>query len=144
MNRKVLVIALSLSLVIIFASNTIVAAKNPPEEPSITLLAAGLEGASGSTVGPDGALYVTEGAAGRVSRVDPQTGDALFYRRAGSDETTSNFGEAERQAFVDRTALRRILEIRDTDGAFLFLASRDSDLVTGQVIVVDGGLVMLG
>ena len=34
---------------------------------------------SGSTVGPDGALYVTEGAAGRVSRVDPQTGDITTF-----------------------------------------------------------------
>ncbi len=30
-----------------------------------TRLVTGLEGASGSTVGPDGALYVTEGAVGR-------------------------------------------------------------------------------
>jgi hypothetical protein len=39
-----------------------------------TLLVSGLEGASGSAVGPDGALYVTEGAAGRLTRVDPETG----------------------------------------------------------------------
>jgi len=37
-------------------------------------LVSGLEGAQGSTIGPDGALYVTEGAAGRVTRVDPGTG----------------------------------------------------------------------
>jgi hypothetical protein len=35
----------------------------------------GLQGATGSTIGPGGALYVTEGAAGRISRVDPQTGE---------------------------------------------------------------------
>jgi hypothetical protein len=29
---------------------------------------------SGSTIGPDGALYVTDGPAGRVLRVDPKTG----------------------------------------------------------------------
>ena len=29
---------------------------------------------SGSTIGPDGALYVTDGPGGRVLRVDPQTG----------------------------------------------------------------------
>jgi hypothetical protein len=38
-----------------------------------------LEGAMGSTVGPDGALYVTEGAAGRLSRVDPQTGEITTF-----------------------------------------------------------------
>ena len=31
-------------------------------------LVSGLEGASGSTIGPGGALFVTEGAAGRISR----------------------------------------------------------------------------
>jgi sugar lactone lactonase YvrE len=44
-----------------------------------TRLVTGLEGGSGSTVGPDGALYVTEGSAGRVSRVDPRTGDVTTY-----------------------------------------------------------------
>lgn len=38
------------------------------------LVVSGLQGAGGSTVGPGGALYVTEGAVGRVSRVDPETG----------------------------------------------------------------------
>jgi hypothetical protein len=37
-------------------------------------LLSGLQGGSGSTVGPDGALYVTESLAGRISRVDPETG----------------------------------------------------------------------
>jgi hypothetical protein len=37
-------------------------------------LVTGLQGASGSAIGPDGALYVTEGAIGRLTRVDPVTG----------------------------------------------------------------------
>jgi hypothetical protein len=41
---------------------------NPP------LLVTGLAGASGSTIGLGGALYVTEPAAGRISRVNPKTG----------------------------------------------------------------------
>jgi hypothetical protein len=44
-----------------------------------TRLVTGLAGGSGSTVGPDGALYVTEGLAGRVSRVDPRTGAVTTY-----------------------------------------------------------------
>lgn len=37
-------------------------------------LVSGLAGSVGSTVGPDGALYVPEGAIGRISRIDPATG----------------------------------------------------------------------
>ena len=54
--------------------------RRPCERPTATRLVTGLvEGAKGSTIGPDGALYVTEGAAGRISRVDPQTGDITTF-----------------------------------------------------------------
>jgi hypothetical protein len=54
--------------------------RRPCEGPTATQLVSGLvEGAKGSTIGPDGALYVTEGAAGRISRVDPQTGDITTF-----------------------------------------------------------------
>ncbi|MGK5114494.1 MULTISPECIES: ScyD/ScyE family protein [unclassified Geodermatophilus] len=39
------------------------------------LLASGLGGGSGSTIGPDGDLYVTEPTAGEVSRIDRRTGE---------------------------------------------------------------------
>jgi hypothetical protein len=42
--------------------------------PTAELFADGLHGASGSTIGPDGALYVTEGAIGQITRIDPKTG----------------------------------------------------------------------
>jgi hypothetical protein len=54
--------------------------RTPCQGPTATRLVTGLvEGAKGSTIGPDGALYVTEGAAGRISRVDPQTGDITTF-----------------------------------------------------------------
>jgi len=57
--------------------------RRPCQGPTATLLVTGLdtgmESAKGSTVGPDGALYVTEGAAGRISRVDPQTGEVTTF-----------------------------------------------------------------
>ncbi len=43
------------------------------------LLASGLEGTSGSTIGPGGALYVTEAASGTISRVDPTTGEISTF-----------------------------------------------------------------
>ena len=70
------------------------------------------------------------------------TVNALAIGMILSEGTRRQLDEAQRQFFVERTALRRMLEIRDTEGAFLFLASADSDLVTGQVLLVDGGLVM--
>jgi 3-oxoacyl-[acyl-carrier protein] reductase len=72
------------------------------------------------------------------------TVNAIAPGMVRSEGTERQLSAAERQAFVDRTALRRMLEVEDTTGAFLFLASGDSDLVTGQLLVVDGGMVMLG
>ena len=42
------------------------------------------------------------------------------------------------------TALKRQLDPTDLTGTAVYLASDDSALMTGQVLVVDGGLVMLG
>ena len=46
----------------------------PPESGDPELLVTGLAGGSGSTVGPDGALYVPEPVSGEVTRIDPGTG----------------------------------------------------------------------
>jgi 3-oxoacyl-[acyl-carrier protein] reductase len=45
---------------------------------------------------------------------------------------------------VMATALRRPLQPEDLAGTAVFLASSDSDMMTGQVLVVDGGQIMLG
>jgi len=42
------------------------------------------------------------------------------------------------------TALKKPLQPEDLTGTAVFLASSDSDLMTGQVLVVDGGMFMLG
>jgi sugar lactone lactonase YvrE len=49
------------------------------EAPTATLLVSGLGGSQGSTVGPDGALYVTENLEGRIWRVDPETGQVTTF-----------------------------------------------------------------
>lgn len=43
---------------------------------------------------------------------------------------------------VSRTPMGRLQQPRDLIGALLFLSSDDSDFVTGQTILVDGGRVM--
>jgi 3-oxoacyl-[acyl-carrier protein] reductase len=42
------------------------------------------------------------------------------------------------------TALKKPMQPEDLTGTAVFLASSDSDLMTGQVLVVDGGMIMLG
>jgi NAD(P)-dependent dehydrogenase (short-subunit alcohol dehydrogenase family) len=42
------------------------------------------------------------------------------------------------------TALKKPLQPEDLTGTALFLASSDSDMMTGQVLVVDAGMIMLG
>lgn len=70
-----------------------------------TVLASGLEGAQGSTVGPGRDLYVTEGAAGRIARVDTKTGAVSTF---ASGLPVGPFGGAGGGAvdvaFIGRTA----------------------------------------
>jgi hypothetical protein len=72
-------------------------------QPTVTRLVSGLEGASGSTVGPDGALYVTEGAVGRIARVDPTTGQVSTFA-SGLPRSIIGFGGPTDIAFLGRTA----------------------------------------
>jgi sugar lactone lactonase YvrE len=68
-------------------------------------LVAGLEGGSGSTVGPDRALYVTESAAGRITRVDPRTGaTTTFASGLPALIPAVGFGRPVDVAFLGRTA----------------------------------------
>jgi hypothetical protein len=43
------------------------------------LLVTGLQSGSGSTIGPGGDLFITEGATGRILRVDPKTGEISIF-----------------------------------------------------------------
>ena len=52
--------------------------------------------------------------------------------------------EAIASSLIMFSALRRPLQPEDLTGTAVFLASDDSDLMTGQVLVVDGGMIMLG
>jgi hypothetical protein len=71
--------------------------------PTATLLTSGLEGTVGSTIGPDRALYVTEGTAGRISRVDPKTGAVTTFA-SGLPTAIFAFGGPVDVAFLDETA----------------------------------------
>jgi hypothetical protein len=76
---------------------------SPGAEPVAVMIASGLQGATGSTIGPDGALYVTEGAAGRISRVDPETGVKTTFA-TGLPASIVGIGGAIDVAFLDDKA----------------------------------------
>src|SRR5262245_37331769 len=84
-------------------------ASSPCQGPTATRLVTGLdmglESAKGSTVGPDGALYVPEGAAGRISRVDPQTGEITTFASGLPKALPAiGIGGATDVAFIGTTA----------------------------------------
>ena len=61
-----------------------------------------------------------------------------------TDATRKHVPEAMMGMIKAMSALRRTLEPEDITGAAVFLASDDSDAITGQVIPVDAGVTMLG
>jgi len=70
----------------------------------------------------------------RVNCVAP----GLVYPTQGSGATRAQF----RESIMAATPLRRLARPEDVAGAVLFLASEWSGFMTGQVLFVDGGLVM--
>ncbi|HYI33419.1 MAG TPA: ScyD/ScyE family protein [Glaciibacter sp.] len=67
------------------------------------LLASGLQGTSGSAIGPDGALYVPEAALGEVTRIDPVSGETSTYA-SGLPKAVMALGGATDVAFIGQTA----------------------------------------
>jgi len=97
---KAKILAMMCATAVAATAATVVASRSAP---SLSRLVTGLAGGSGSTVGPDGALYVTEPGAGRVSRVDPQTG-AVTPFASGLPPSVIGLGGAMDVAFIGRTA----------------------------------------
>ena len=54
-------------------------AKASVEPGPAQLFVSGIQGGSGSTIGPGGDLFVTEGAIGEISRIDLKTGEKTTY-----------------------------------------------------------------
>jgi sugar lactone lactonase YvrE len=71
--------------------------------PVVRVLASGLQGTSGGTIGPDGALYVTEAAIGQVTRIDTRTGARSVFA-SGLPLPLIPLGGAIDVAFVGKTA----------------------------------------
>ncbi|MEO8395754.1 MAG: ScyD/ScyE family protein [Chloroflexota bacterium] len=101
MKAQRLMMALVLGCMVMLSSLGITAQASSGEL-SATLLVSGLKGGSGSTVGPDGMLYVPENVTGRIVRVDPQTG-AVTPFATGLPHRILDFGGVMDVAFSGDT-----------------------------------------
>jgi hypothetical protein len=112
MKGRSLIITLTLALLASLGLSLGVAANGPSAQATASLFAAGLQGSSGSTIGPDGALYVTEGALGRISRVDPHSGDITTFAE-GLPPWVIPLGGAIDVTFLDGTAYALVTLVGD-------------------------------
>jgi hypothetical protein len=81
--------------------------RDPVVRELVTFAANGCVGGcgSGSTIGPDGALYVTDGKAGRVLRVDPRSGAVKAFAQGLPPSIEGDgIGGAMDVAFIGHTA----------------------------------------
>jgi sugar lactone lactonase YvrE len=106
-RRTLMVVAITMMVAV--GAAPAASAHRHPKAPTVQELASfaapGCVGGcgSGSTVGPDGALYVTDGKAGRVLRVNPWTGATSTFV-TGLPPSTAGIGGAMDVAFVGHTA----------------------------------------
>jgi len=93
--------------------------------------AAGYSTTKAAVIGLVQALAVELGRAGiRVNAILPG-----FIETEMSMNTSKEFQDSARR----RSAIGRIGELEDMEGVAVFLASKESDFMTGQGIVLDGG-----
>jgi len=112
LTKSVGIVLMLAAAVIAMITSSAASASSPCGEPAATRLVTGLEGAMGSTIGPDGALYVTEGAAGRISRVDPRTGEKTTFA-SGLPPAIIGIGGAIDVAFIDNVAYVLVTLVND-------------------------------
>jgi 3-oxoacyl-[acyl-carrier protein] reductase len=108
-----------------------------------------------SIVGLDGNIGQTNYAATKGGVVAMTKGWAREFTRKGAKVRVNavspgytrtpmiaSVPEKVLEPFITRTPLGRLAEVRDIANAVLFLASEESEFITGQVLRVDGGLVL--
>src|SRR5215218_3254098 len=129
-SRRALTVLMALAALLAAAIPSTAGAKKSSKslaaQELVTFAAAGCAAAcgSGSTIGPDKALYVTDGPGGRVLRIDPKTGVITTFA-SGLPVATPDlpFGGAQDVAFFGGTAYVLVTAV----GPFF-----------GQANVVDG------
>lgn len=103
-RRRGLLAAACLSALVLALSTGVAPAQaSCQHSPGTRVLVSGLGGTLGSTVGPDGALYVVDGIAGTVTRVDPRSGHTRLFA-SGLPTRIAPVGGAMDIAFLRGTA----------------------------------------
>lgn len=115
MNKRPLALVFTLICAIVAFSNSGVGAQESAGELSPTLLVSGLEGGSGSAVGTDGALYVAENGAGRIARIDPETGEVTAFA-SGLPKKLIHTGGIMDIAFIGDTAYALVTLVGEAVG----------------------------
>ena len=112
-KRFFIAFALTLSAATVMLTALSASAAPPAAIPTVTPgWVTGLQGGSGSTVGPDGALYVPEPAAGRISRVDPKSGAVTTFA-SGLPTQVIPLGGVMDVAFIGETAYALVTLVGD-------------------------------
>ena len=115
-------------------------ARHHREAPTATLLVSGLGGSQGSTVGPDGALYVTENLEGRIWRVDPETGQVTTFA-SGLPPGLSGIGNGGvvDVAFIGKTAYALVTGVASDSGGTNVVGIYRMDGPASFTVVADIG-----
>jgi hypothetical protein len=104
MGTRRSLLSLFAALIVVIFTPTAAGAAPPSAERRASLLVSGLQGSFGSTVGPGGDLYVAEGVARRVSRVDPETGRVTTFASGLPAQVVPGVGGVTDVEFIGRTA----------------------------------------
>jgi sugar lactone lactonase YvrE len=115
MKLQRLIVFFVLSGVMLLGASLGIVAQESAGEFSPVLFVSGLEGGSGSTIGPDGALYVAENAVGKISRVDPESGEVTTFA-SGLPARVIHTGGVMDIAFIDETAYALVTLIGEAVG----------------------------
>lgn len=104
------------------------------------LFLSGLEGSMGSTIGPDGRLYVAESVAGRIVRIDKNTGSRSTYLSGLPQQIAAvGVGGVVDVAFVGNTAYALVTLVGSDVGGTSAVGIYRRNSSTSSTLIADIG-----